>query len=116
MQLAVIVLNQTEYLEDLLKEFAEQGINGATILDSTGMAKVLGSHEDLHIFGSLRMMFNPERRESKTILTVLPDEKIPLLKDIVRDVIGDLSKPDTGILFGVPLSFAEGMGGAPLGK
>ena len=116
MQLVVIVLNRTEYLEDLLKEFAERGISGATILDSTGMARVLGSHEDLHIFGSLRMMFNPERQESKTVLTVLPEEKIPVLKESVRDVVGDLSKPDTGILFGVPLSFVEGMGGAPLGK
>ncbi|WP_040196515.1 hypothetical protein [Candidatus Soleaferrea massiliensis] len=115
MQLVFIVLNKTEYLEDLLMSLAENGISGATILDSTGMARVIGNNEDLRMFGALRMMFNPEREESKTIFTVLDEAKVPQLKKAVGSVI-DLSKPDTGILFGVPVSFVEGIGGMQSGK
>lgn len=32
-----IVLNRTDYLEDILAGFVEAGVGGATILDSQGM-------------------------------------------------------------------------------
>ena len=112
MHLVVIILNKFECLEELLVRFAEGGISGATVIESTGMARVLGGKDDLRIFGSLRMMFSPVREENRTIFTVLPEEKIPAVKQIVTDVVGDLSKPDTGIMFAVPVSFTEGIGGA----
>jgi len=110
LQLIVIVLNKVEKLEDLLTEFAKKEINGATIFESTGMARVLGHHEDLKFFGTLRMMINPEREESKTIFVVLEESKIPVLKEAVKTVLGDISKPDTGIIFGLPVSFVDGIG------
>ena len=111
MQLVIIVLNEVEYLEDLLAEFAERGIGGATILDSTGMARMLYQHEDLSMFGSLSMMFNQQRDESKTIFTVLPEDQVPTLKAAVKKIVGDISKPNTGIMFGVPVDFVDGLGG-----
>ena len=42
MKLVVIVLNKTECLEDLLKEFADRSLPGATILQSHGMMQELG--------------------------------------------------------------------------
>ena len=113
MQLVIIVLNKVEFLEDLLVRFADDGISGATILDSTGMAQVLGHSEDLSIFGSLRLRSNPEREESKTIFTVIPEEKVAVLRKAFNDVVGDISQPDTGILIGVPVDFVDGMGGLP---
>lgn len=113
MELVVIVLNKTEKLEALLGALADNNIGGATILDSVGMARVLSNSEDNKIFGTLSMLFNPDRVESKTILTVLKEEKIPLLKSIVKEIVGDLSDPDVGIIFGVPVSFTEGI---PVGE
>ena len=115
MQLVVIVLYRVEQMEDLLVHFTEKGIHGATILESTGMATVLGNNEDLSMFGALRKRFNPERQESKTILTVLPDEEIPVIKKALEDVVGDINQPNTGIIFGFPISFAEGLGGLSIG-
>ena len=37
MKLVVIVLNKIECMEELLKEFADRGLPGATILQSHGM-------------------------------------------------------------------------------
>jgi len=89
----------------------ESGITGATILSSTGMARELAKHwEDYPIFGTLHFLINPDRKESKTIFMVLKDEQVDVVKKVVREVIGDLSKPDTAILFTLPVLSAEGVG------
>lgn len=109
MQLLTLVLNKVEVLEELLAELARSGIKGATILDSTGMATaLLNSDEELPFFGALGKVLNPDREESKTILMVLRDEQIETAKQVIQAVTGGIEKPNTGILFGVPINFVEG--------
>ncbi|MFD3158610.1 hypothetical protein ACFIJ5_17430 [Haloimpatiens sp. FM7330] len=111
MQLLIVVLNKINYLEDILKEFNNCGIKGATVIDSTGMAKVLHSHhdEDPPMFGSLKMILNEKRPFNKTIFTVLKDTQVNTAIEAVRHVVGDLSKPDVGILFTLPVNYVEGI-------
>ncbi|MDO4562366.1 MAG: hypothetical protein Q4C12_00885 [Clostridia bacterium] len=109
MKLAVIVLNKTECLDTLLTEFAGKGINGATILESTGMAHALSDEGELRIIASLRVLLDPERQKSKTIFAVIENEQLPLVSSIVNAVTGGLDKPDTGILFATDISYAEGL-------
>lgn len=111
MQLMVMVLNRVEVLDTLLEKLMEDGICGATILSSTGMVRELAkSGEDFPIFGrSLRMLLDPERKESKTLFMVLTDEKVEQAKKIIREVVGDLSKPDTGVIFTLPVLSTEGV-------
>lgn len=111
MQLFVLVLNHTEYLETILSEMLEKGIGGGTILDSTGMMRVLDTDEnvDLPMLGLLRHIYSPERKRSKTVFAVMKDEKIPMMMEIINRVTGGLHKPDTGVAFAIPLSFVEGV-------
>ncbi len=110
MQLMVMVLNKVEVLDSLLEKLMEQGICGATILNSTGMVRELAkSNEDFPIFGSLRMLIDPDRKESKTIFMALKDEKVEEAKKIIREVVGDLSKPDSAVIFTLPVLSAEGV-------
>lgn len=111
MQLFVLVLNRTEYLETILSEMLEKGIGGGTILDSTGMMRVLDTDEnvDLPMLGLLRHIYSPERKRSKTVFAVMKDEKIPMMMEIINRVTGGLHKPDTGVAFAIPLSFVEGV-------
>ena len=109
MQVFVIVLNRTEHLEHLLQEFSAQGIGSATVLDSKGMARILHSEEEMPLFYGLRSIVAPERRISKTIFAVMPDEKVEIARKIVNDVTGGLDAPDSGIMFAVPLTFVEGL-------
>ncbi len=109
MQVFVFVLNRTEHLENLLQSFSEHGISGATVLDSKGMARILHSEDELPIIYGLRSIVEPERRSSKTIFCVLPDEKVQLARDIVNKVTGGLDVPDSGIMFAMPLTFVEGL-------
>ena len=108
MQLVIIVLNKIECLDKILKEFSNEKIPGATILDSKGMAMELGEIDELRFLGSLRMMLNPAHKESRTIFLVVDEEKIPTISKIVNDVTGGLENPDTGVIFSVPVNYTEG--------
>ncbi len=108
MQMFVVVLNKVERLEDLLEEMGKEGLAGATVLNSRGMAHIL-CDEDTPMFGVLRSLLNPEHKESKTIFAILTDEQVEIAKKIVRRVTGGLDKPDTGIMFSIPTLFVEGV-------
>lgn len=110
MQLLVLVLNKIELLEELLSQLSLGGIHGATILQSTGMATTLAhSEEDVPMFRTLSKILNPDREESRTVLMVLKKEQVDTAKKIINDVTGGISKPNTGILFALPIDFVEGM-------
>jgi len=110
MKFLLMVLNKVEVLDTLLEKLMDCGVKGATILNSTGMARELAKNsEDFPIFGSLSFLLNPERKESKTIFMVLKDEKVDDVKKVINQVVGDISKPDTAVLFTLPVLSAEGV-------
>ena len=109
MQLLVIVLNKTELLEELLAALEENGFRGATILDSRGMASELGEHDEFRFFSSLRLVLNPDHKENKTIFMVVKDEEVKEISALANRINGGFNRPDTGILFTVPVSYAEGL-------
>ena len=111
MKLLVLVLNDIDLLDDLLQNFINYGIKGATIIDSTGMARFLASHnsEDLPIFGSLKLMLDGRNNFNKTIFIALKDEQVDTCIKCIKEVIGDFDAPDSGILFTVPIDYIEGL-------
>lgn len=110
MQLLVLILNKIECLNDILKEFMSHEIKGATILESRGMVHSLAEYDELRFFSSLRRVLDPDHKESKTVLAVIPEEKIQTVSEIVNRVTGGLDKPDTGIIFTLPVNYVEGIG------
>ena len=111
MQMLIMVLNKVDALEDILEEFNAAGIKGATIIDSQGMARVLGSAhpEKVPLFGSLSMLINESRPYNKTVFTVLEDRQVHTAINAIKSVVGDLSKPDVGIVFTIPVGYVEGI-------
>lgn len=115
MKLFVLILNRTEKLDELMLAYANAKICGATILDSTGMARELFNskyrEEDISLFGSIRKYLNgDENKTSKTILTVIRDDQHDTIIKTTEQVVGDFSASDTGIMFTVPLDFVKGKG------
>lgn len=111
MKLVTIILNKTECLDELLEEFTENKIPGATIIDSRGMVQELIEHdrEDMYFLMSLRSLLAPSHKENKTIIMVSKDEDVERISKIVNKVTGGLQKPDTGILFTIPIDRLEGI-------
>lgn len=111
MQLLVLILKKVEVMNELLKSLVKSGVKGATILEGTGMAEALVDMEDLPLFGVLRRILADEEREaSKVMMIVLKDEQVKTTRDVIKEVIGDLNVPNTGIMFSIPITFVEGLG------
>jgi hypothetical protein len=83
MYLLVNVLEQTEYLPSILEEFAKMGIKGSTVINSTGMGRVLkqvgAAADGMDEIKSILSKINPS---NKIIFTVLPN------RDILEKAIG----------------------------
>ena len=112
MKLLICVLNQTDKLDAILTEFATQNICGATILDGTGMARMLSHKHDedvIPFLGSLFSFLNPEREKSKVIFAAIDDDQLSEAVSVIEKVVGDLSNRNTGVVFSVPIDYAKGI-------
>lgn len=106
MKLVVIFLNEVEYLEDLLSAFLEIGISGATVVNSVGMGRII-SH-NIPIFAGLRDVFPGSSPSNKTIFTVVKDEMVERIVEVIRDVCGGFDTPGTGIMISLSLDCVYG--------
>ncbi|MFA7075105.1 MAG: P-II family nitrogen regulator [Candidatus Izemoplasmatales bacterium] len=109
MKLVIYVMTQTKVLEEFLSELNANGVKGATIISATGMARTLAKNDDLHMFGSLKYLFDNQRAESNVILIALPDEQVKTVYKVIDNVCGNLEKPDSGIVFTVPIEDIVGL-------
>ena len=111
MNLLTVILKKAELVTEICKELAEEGIHGGTIIDGTGMASVIEKMDDLPIFGMLRSILadDDEHEVAKMMFFVVDDDEMKKARRTINDVIG-LDKPNTGIMFAVPVSFVEGLG------
>ena len=109
MQVIFVVLNKIECLEDLLARLKKAGVTGGTIIDSTGMVKSLEESDDSYLLGSLRLFLENPRPDSKTIFFIVNNEQVELVRKTVSDALGGIDNHDTGIVIGIPISFADGL-------
>ncbi len=110
MKLMALILNKTEALEYLLEGLSSAGISGATIIDSAGLVMTLSKMESSFISSSIRALFTSDGADAdnKTIISVIKDDQLDIARRVIYSTVGDLSNPNTGILFTVPIDFVEG--------
>lgn len=107
-----IVINKTDYVDDILEEFLEIGVGGATILDSQGMGSAMAEGDTSHIplFGSLQRYLDSSRPYNKTIFTVIEsDELLDKAIESVKKIVGDMEKLGVGIMFTMPIGRVYGL-------
>lgn len=100
-----IVLNQVDYLDEILEKFVEVGVRGATVLDSQGMAgAIVHGGGNLPLFGSLKHLMDGARAYNKTIFSVLESEEmVEKATTAVQGVLDDLPADGLGFMFSVPI-------------
>ena len=99
MKLVVIFLNKIEYLEDLLSAFLEIGVSGATVLNSVGMGHIISEH--IPIFAGLQDAFAGSSPSNRTILTVVENEMVEKIAEVVEDVCSSHDEPSPAFMFSV---------------
>lgn len=107
MKALFLVLNKTDKLDRVLKTLLDCGVTGATILNSTGMGRRLA--REVPIFASLGLILDDGRPYNYTVFAVMNDEKVNPVIDALVGVIGELNKPDTGIIFTMPVDRVVGL-------
>jgi nitrogen regulatory protein PII len=106
MHVLFIVLNDVDSLDDILSGFVREGISGATILDSQGMGSAIVNNDNRNVplFSTLRMLLNDSHPYSKTIFTVLENEKmVDKAVAVVQEVADGISSTGVGFMFTVPI-------------
>lgn len=90
----------------MLEAFIELGINGATILDSIGMGRILA--HDIPIFAGFQNLLHDSRPGNKTILSIVPDQKVERIIQAVEQIIGSLDDPGNGLFISLPVDCVKG--------
>lgn len=101
-----IVLNLTDYLDEILAGFVEAGVGGATILDSQGMASAIADSQKVMPFlGLMKNFLDDYKPYNKTIVTVLEsEEQVEAVVALVGNILGDDAKQGAGFMFSIPLA------------
>lgn len=110
--LLIVILKRSELISEICKNLTEAGVHGGTIVDGTGMASIIEKMDDLPIFGMLRSILADDDEDEDTVkvmMFVMSDDELVRSRKIVKEVVG-LDKPNTGIMFAMPLSFVDGLG------
>jgi nitrogen regulatory protein PII len=108
MKLLVFILNNEEYLEEVLEAYVEAGVTGATIIDSEGMGRFLAY--EVPLFAGFREFLKGNKPYNKTIISVVRDQDtVERVKKLLDEVVGNLDNPGTGILFTLPVDWATGL-------
>ncbi len=109
MKMLLFVLNRVEKLEPVLNKLEHEGLRGATVLSSRGMAMTLDKYFEGSFLGSLRAMMEPDREENRTVFMVLKDEDVERAVKAIESVAGSFDAPNSGIVFTIPVDFVKGI-------
>lgn len=89
MKLVLVNLYVEEFLYRVLELFIEEGIEGATIIESAGMGAYISN---VPLFADFIGFMNENKNHSKTILALVPEEHVDDLIRGIEDITGDLDK------------------------
>ncbi|WIV11732.1 hypothetical protein [Proteiniborus sp. MB09-C3] len=111
MYVLFVVFNSPEYLREILKKMKAIGITGATIIDSVGAGKLKRSiGKEIPLIGGIMKSLDADIANNKTLFTLIEGkEKLDTIMDEIEKICGgDMSQPNTGIMFAVPVITSRG--------
>lgn len=114
MYLLVIITRQEDKTYDYLKLLPTIGVRGATVIEGRGMGRILADHET--IFTSIEQVLSAsiDLTDNVLILSLIEGgEVLASARRLARQVFGDFSRPNTGVLFVLPVADVEGIATGP---
>lgn len=89
MKLMLINLYVEEFLYRILELFIEEGIEGATILEGSGMGQYISN---VPLFADFIGFMSESKHHSKTILAMVPEEHVEDMMNGIEEITGDMDK------------------------
>ena len=110
MYMLIMVLDDTSHLNNVLNAWDQAGVGGVTIIESTGLNRVLQRHSPDMAFVGFSQMFGSGRLGHNTLFTVIDSlETAETAVAATEAVLGDLTEPDKGIIFAMPVAKTWGL-------
>lgn len=113
--MVLLVVDDLNICPTILDAWDAAEVPGITILESTGMGRIRGAgiRDDIPMMPSLSDVFRSREHHHRTIFSVVEgEEMVDQLIEITKEILGDLNKPNTGVLFVLPVSRVVGLHGA----
>lgn len=111
--LVLLVLDDINKGPELFDAWEAAGVTGLTIMDSTGLGRlrnVMGLRDDMPLMPSIRALMQGREEHHRTIFSVVEGEAmVDKIIAATESVTGDLNKPNTGILFALPVARVVGL-------
>lgn len=105
MYMLFLVLDDSARLNEVLSTWEEAGAPGITILESTGLNRVLTRREASPAFAGFGALFGSRQAGHHTLFTVLPHlELAQAIITATEAILGSLNEPNTGIAFALPVA------------
>jgi nitrogen PTS system EIIA component len=105
MKLLYIILYYEDDLQAVLEFLIDQGIEGATIMESKGMGAYVSA---IPIFAGLLRFMREDRNASNTIMTMIPARHEKLIVQGIEKITGDLDKKQGAMVITLDISFHKG--------
>lgn len=105
MKLMVVILFIEEMMYDILELFIEQGIEGATVIESYGMGEYISN---IPIFADFIGFMKENKNRSKTILVMVPENEIDSMIGEIEKVTGDIDKQEGAMVMTLPVDLYKG--------
>lgn len=112
MYLLVIITTQEEKTYEYLRLLPAVGVRGATVVDGKGMGRILQDHDTVYTSLEQVLSASIDLRDNVIILSLLEGGKsLVAARQLAHRVFGDFSRPNTGVMFVLPITDAEGLTG-----
>lgn len=110
MHMLIMVLDDSTRLNEVLEAWTNAGVRGVTILESTGLNRVFRRKSADPVYAGFSQIFGSGRVGHQTLFAVVDSVDVASQAAAATEtVLGDLTQPDTGIIFAVPVAQAWGL-------
>ncbi len=110
MYMLIMVLDDSSRLNEVLEAWISAGVKGVTILESTGVNRILPRTSASPMFAGFTQIFGSGRVGHNTLFAIIDDLDIAdAAVNATEVVLGDLKKPHTGIIFALPVAKTWGL-------
>lgn len=113
--MVLLIVDDLNICPTVLDAWDAAKVPGITILESTGMGRIRehSFRDDIPMMPSLSELFRSREHRHRTIFSVVEgEEMVDRLVEITQEILGDLNKPNTGVLFVLPVLRVVGLHGA----
>lgn len=112
MYVLFIVLNETQYLSEILVTLQKLGIRGATVINTTGSREIQDEkvEESKSLLSKIVETLQGDTKNNRTIFSVMEKEEEihEAMNEIEKVLGGDMATPNKGIMFVLPVTHFRG--------